>query len=95
MNPSESNVVPPVPDFDPRPITMDEYYAYAPEKFELLKGYLFLPAEYPDPRRKLLRLLLVNMGLLEAVSLVPEDRWREALRRVYGSPGGDAEKPRS
>jgi len=32
----------------------------------------------------LLRLLLVNTGLLEAVKLVPEERWREALELVYG-----------
>ncbi|MEX2156153.1 MAG: hypothetical protein WD773_04880 [Gemmatimonadales bacterium] len=75
-----------VPDLEPRAITIDEYYAYAPEKVELLGGYLFLPAEYPEPRRKLLQLLLVNIGLLEAVRLVPEDRWREAFERVYSSP---------
>jgi len=50
----------------------------------LLGGYLFDAADHPDARRRLLRLLLVNVGLLEAVRLVPEERWREALRRVYG-----------
>ena len=80
----------PMADLEPRPITMDEYQAHTPEKFELLHGYLFAPADYPDERRQLLGLLLVNVGLIEAVRLVPEARWREALTRVYGlaSPGG-------
>jgi hypothetical protein len=48
----------------------------------LLGGYVFEPAE---TRRRAFRLLLVNMGLREAVKLVSEERWREALHRVYGS----------
>lgn len=75
----------PIPDLEPRAITMEEYYGYAPEKFELIRGYLFLPGEFPEPRLKLLRLLLVNVGLLAAVRLAPEQEWREALKRVYGS----------
>jgi len=39
------------------------------------------------PPYELLRLLLLNVGLLEVVKLVPEERWREALARVYGSGG--------
>jgi len=74
----------PIPDLEARPITMQEYHEYAPEKFELLGGYLFLPGEYPEPRVKLLRLLLANVGLLEAVRLAPEQQWRTALERVYG-----------
>lgn len=83
-----------VPGLEPRAITIEEYYAYAPEKIELLGGYLFLPAEYPEPRRQLLQLLLVNLGLLEAVRLVPEDRWREALERVYDVPPPEGEGAR-
>lgn len=74
----------PLPDLEARSITMEEYYGYTPEKFELLDGYLFLPGEYPEPRLKLLNLLLVNVGLTEAVKLAPAQRWREALERVYG-----------
>lgn len=74
-----------IPDLEARPITMEEYHGYAPEKFELMGGYLFLPGEYPELRLKLLRLLLVNVGLAEAVRLAPERQWREALARVYGS----------
>ena len=71
-----------VPGLDPRPVTMAEYHAYAPERVELLGGYVFEPAE---ARRRALRLLLVNTGLLEAVKLVPAERWREAIQQVYGS----------
>lgn len=84
MTPPGAPVSAPIPDLEARPITMHEYYEYAPEKFELLGGYLFLPGEYPEPRVKLLRLLLANVGLLEAVRLAPEQQWRTALERVYG-----------
>lgn len=81
-----SEVKPPVPDLEAHPITFDEYYAFTPEKFELYGGYLFAPADddWYQWRRGLLRLLLVNEGLVEAVRLAPRERWLEALRRVYG-----------
>ena len=75
----------PIPGLEPRPVTLEECRTYTPEKFELWGGYLFHAADDPDARHQLLGLLLVNVGLLEAVRLVPEDRWREALERVYGS----------
>ncbi len=75
----------PIPNLEARPITLEQYHAHTPEKFELWEGYLFHTADDPDARRRLLGLLLVNVGLLEAVRLVPEERWREALERVYGS----------
>jgi hypothetical protein len=78
----------PIPDLEPRAITLAEYQAHTPEKFELLGGYLFDTARHPEARRRLLRLLLVNVGLLDAVSLAPEEGWLGALRRVYGSGGG-------
>jgi hypothetical protein len=74
----------PTPDLAPRPITLDEYHAHTPEKFEVWDGYLFDDRDHPDARRQLLALLLVNLGLLEAVALAPEARWREALNRVCG-----------
>ncbi len=70
-------------DLEPRPITLDEYHAYTPEKFEVWEGYLFEGPEYPEMRRRLLALLLANVGLLEAVTLAPEAKWREALQRAY------------
>ncbi len=78
----ESNAVLPVPELEPRPITFDEYRALTPEKLELFSGYLIAPQDSPDERRRLLALLLVNLGLLEAVKLAPEAHWREALDRV-------------
>lgn len=76
-----------IPDLEARAVNVEEYRAHTPEKFELLGGYLFDSAEHPETRHRLLNLLLVNVGLLEAVRLAPEDPWREALARVYGSGG--------
>ena len=75
----------PIPALEPGPITMDDYHAHTPEKFELWDGYLFLPAEYGDERRKLLALLLVNVGLVDAVRLAPRELWQAALDRVYAA----------
>lgn len=86
MTPPDSPVSTLVPALEARRINRDEYHEYAPEKFELLDGYLFLPGDDPEPRLKLLRLLLVNVGLREAVRLAPAQLWREALVRVYGAP---------
>jgi hypothetical protein len=71
----------PVPDLAPQRINVDEYHMCTAEKLELLGGFL---CEGPRPRLELLRLLLVNVGLAEAVTLAPEERWREALKRAYG-----------
>ena len=79
---TDSNVILPAPELEPRPITFDEYRALTPEKLELFSGYLIAPQDSPDERLRLLALLLVNVGLLEAVKLAPEARWREALERV-------------
>src|SRR5438067_8203990 len=38
----------PVPELKPRAITLEEYHADAPEKVELLKGYLISPADDPQ-----------------------------------------------
>lgn len=75
----------PIPDLEGRPINVEDFRANTPEKLELLDGYLFDTPEHAESRRQFLGLLLVNVGLLEAVRLVPEERWREALRRVYRS----------
>ena len=53
-----------VPHLEPRRITIDEYQAHTPEKLELIEGFLLYDQ---DERRRLLALLLVNVGLLEAV----------------------------
>ena len=48
-----------MPDLEARAINVEEYRAHAPEKFELLGGYLFDSAEHPASRHRLLNLLLV------------------------------------
>lgn len=73
----------PNPALDPRPITFDEYRELTPEKLELLSGYLISPPDEPEERRRLLAILLVNLGLVEVVKLAPEALWREALGRAY------------
>ncbi|UCC84247.1 MAG: hypothetical protein JSW46_04775 [Gemmatimonadota bacterium] len=77
----------PIPELEPRPISLDEYRKFTPEKLELLRGYLIAPADEPEERRRLLVLLLVNLGLVEAVKLVPEASWHEALGLAYGAGG--------
>lgn len=74
----------PEPGLEPRPISLSEYHAFTPEKMELFSGYLISAPDDNEERRRLLTLLLVNVGLLEAVRLAPEERWREALESVYG-----------
>lgn len=78
----------PIPDLEPRAINVEEFQAHTPEKFELIGGYLFDSADQPEARRRLLALLLVNVGLVEAVRLAPEARWREALRRALPAGQG-------
>lgn len=73
-----------VPDLEPHRINIEQYYAYAPEKFELIDGYLFAPPPWDEWRRNLLLLLLYQEGLREAVRLAPPEAWRAALREVYG-----------
>lgn len=80
----DADIALPVPALEGTPITLDEYRALTPDKLELFSGYLISPPEEPEERRRLLALLLVNAGLLEAVKLAPESRWRDALHRVYG-----------
>ncbi len=81
---TETNAELPEPGLEPQPITLAQYHALTPEKLELLSAYLIAPADSADERRQLLALLLVNVGLTEAVKLAPEARWREALDRAHG-----------
>ncbi|MCX6022625.1 MAG: hypothetical protein NTZ05_13020 [Chloroflexi bacterium] len=76
----------PIPDLTPRTINIQQYYAWTPEKLELLDGYLIHGPDWSEGRRDLLMLLLVNEGLVEAVRLAPPELWRAALRQVYGEP---------
>lgn len=76
----------PLPELEPRSLTLEQYHALTPEKLELWQGYLIDGPDYPEQRRNLLALLLLNEGLLQAVRLAPPERWRAALRQVYGEP---------
>ena len=82
MQETDSPVDRPEPDLAPRPITLEQYLALTPEKLELIEGYLIDGPRYADERRNLL--LLVNEGLLQAVRLASPDKWRAALKQVYG-----------
>ena len=86
MQETGAPVEPPTPDLEPRPITFEQYEAFTPEKLELWEGYLIDPPAYTEERRNLLLLLLVNEGLAQAVRLAPPERWRAALKQVYGEP---------
>ena len=83
---AEDAVERPLPELEPRPLTLEQYHALTPEKLELWQGYLIAGPDHPEERRNLLSLLLLNEGLLHAVRLAPPERWRAALRRVYGEP---------
>lgn len=73
-----------MPGLEPQLINAGQFMAFAPEKLELLDGYLVAPPPYDEQRRDLLLLLLVNEGLAEVVRMAPPELWRAALRRVYG-----------
>ena len=82
MNSEKPNALA-IADLLPRAITLQEYQSHTPEKLELIGGYLINSAANHEERRALLGLLLVNVGLLEAVKLAPAKLWREALQQVY------------
>jgi hypothetical protein len=55
------------------------YCEYIPEKLELCDGILIGDKEQA---RKLLLLLLYNIGLEEAVKLAPKELWKQALKNI-------------
>ena len=60
---------------EPRPITVADRQSAVPEKMELIDGYLCDEAE----RLRLLQVLLINVGLRQAVRLAPRALWLQAL----------------
>ncbi|HUG40143.1 MAG TPA: hypothetical protein VMM12_06650 [Longimicrobiales bacterium] len=68
----------------PEPITLEEYSAFAPEKLDLVDGYLIDGPEEPERRIQLLALLLRNCGLEAAMFLSHKDDCREAVDRGLG-----------
>ncbi len=86
----EDKVCPPTPGLEPAPISFDHYVYLAPEKLELVDGYLCEGADDHIWRERLLALLLTNEGLLRAIQLAPESVWREALSQVFGKAPAEA-----
>ena len=74
----------PVPDVEPTPIGFDQFLEFVPEKFELVDGYLFDGAHDHTRRMRLLALLLTNEGLARVLQLALEEKWRAAMRWVFG-----------
>ncbi len=69
----------PDPRWWPEPITAEQYFAFTPEKLELVRGYLLDGPESTEARLHLLALLLTNCGLEAAVGLAEKFQWREAI----------------
>ena len=67
---------------DGKLINLDRFML-APEKIELVKGKLFASEEQ---RLAMLGLLLENMGIDAVIQLGPPELWRQAVKRVLGSP---------
>ena len=74
----------PIPDVAPMPIDGEQFEQFTPEKFELVEGFLFDEPRNHRARANLLTLLLANQGLAHALALAPEERWRAAMRQVFG-----------
>ncbi len=55
-----------------RPLTVEEFHLHTPEKLELLRG------DVPGAEQLLL-LLLTNVGLDRAATLVGHETWRRAI----------------
>lgn len=68
-----------IPDLKPQAVTCDLYYDYTPEKFELIDGVVFGDEE---ELKKLLLLLMYNIGLEETVKLAPKTLWKEAINTL-------------
>ena len=73
----------PIPALGPRPITMDQYHAHTPEKFELWDGKLFFDE---NDRVNLLALLLEQAGVDVAVRLGRLEVWEAAVAACQGVP---------
>lgn len=76
----------PIPCCWPEPITLEQFETFAPEKLELVDGYLLGPPDSEEARQariRLMVLLLANCGLGEATMFSDEYHWREAIDRSW------------
>lgn len=67
------------PDLKPQLVNYEMFCDYTPEKLELLDGILLGDIE---ESKKLLLLLLYNIGLEEAVKLAPKELWEQAINSL-------------
>ena len=70
----------------PAPITDTQYQQFIPQKFELVSGYLFDGPISHQERINLLALLMTNEGLTRVLLLAPEEKWRAAMKQLFGKP---------
>lgn len=74
----------PEPNVMPAPITDTQYHQFVPQKTELVGGYLFDGPINHQERINMLALLMTNEGLTRVLLLAPEDKWRAAMRQLFG-----------
>ena len=65
------------PELDSQKITVEQHYEYTPEKLELIDGVLTGDIEWA---KKLLNLLVYNLGVKEVATMVSSDVWKEAMQ---------------
>ncbi|SFG35921.1 hypothetical protein SAMN05660649_01406 [Desulfotomaculum arcticum] len=64
------------PQLEGQKINVEQYYEYTPEKLEIIDGILTGEIEWA---KKLLNLLVYNLGVKEVAKMVPLDIWKEAM----------------
>lgn len=69
----------PTAEVAPRGLTLAEVEACMPDRIPFFGGEPVDEPEDHDRRIRLLAMILVNVGLKEAVRLAPRERWLEAL----------------
>ena len=74
----------PEPDAMPAPITDAQFQQFAPQRTELVGGYLFDGPVNHQERINLLALLMTNEGLARVLLLAPEEKWRKAMQQIFG-----------
>ena len=65
------------PQLEGQKINVEQYYEYTPEKLELFNGVLTGEIEWA---KKLLNLLIYNLGVKEVATMVSLDVWKEAMQ---------------
>ncbi len=74
----------PEPAVAPTPVSDEQFQQYTPPKFELVAGYLFDGPIQHQARINLLALLMTNEGLARVLLLAPEEKWRAAMKQIFG-----------